>query len=141
MNPQEFVEKLESIDGVEKRHGHYLLFNGRELYVLQDFSGFPSNEVETTAYRHWRNHQSYKLASSAWIPLAGIPVTELAILLNERDTLEGEFREDLGRGGDNSEVTTNPKNYQCGLVLRKGNIIKTKLDSPESIVSLLEKLE
>ncbi|MBW2965593.1 hypothetical protein KY342_00650 [Candidatus Woesearchaeota archaeon] len=137
MQSGKFIEDIRRI-GVEKaRNGHNLLFGGRELYVLQDPTSFPSREPLTSAYAHWRNHSGFKTASDLWIPLAEVSIVELAVLLKEEDRLEGEYREDLGKAWDNSGMAGK---YECGLSLCQGNVIKTRLGSIEDIRSLFAKL-
>jgi len=140
MNAQEFVEKIESIEYMGKKYGHEFSYRGREVYVLQDLSKILPVKTKTTAYDHWKSHPSFKIASSIWLLLENIPLTELAILLNDEDPIEGEYRKDLGYAWDNSETTTNSKNYRCGLELKEGRIIRVDLNSPNKGRSLLNKI-
>ena len=141
MDPQKFVDTILAVPDVSLHYGHYLLFRGRELYILQDPSGFPIDEPLNTAYDHWRRHESYKRASSGWIPDARLSIIELAVLVNDTDSIAGEHRKDLAQAWDNSSVTTSRRDYEYGLTVKEGLIVKAELTNEADIRSLLARFD
>jgi hypothetical protein len=132
ISSEDFVKRIVSIPGVTRRNGHQLLYDGREIYVLQDSSGFPSDEKLTTAYGHWISYNGYKLADSLWVRNAGVPITDFGILLNDTDGIPGNFIENLGTGKDNSDMTTG-KGYQCALVTKPGKLFRATINNQRGI--------
>ena len=133
INPREFVERLEAIPNIQKRQGHFLFFDGRGIYILQDSSGFPTEKSKTNAYDHWRNHRGYKLASSVWIPLDDVPIVDMGLKFDGSDSANlGEYREDFIEVWDNGGGNPASSSYRCGSHVTSGRLYKRELkDLPQ----------